>query len=185
MKIDTGMAISAITVGRIVPKKKNSTAATNIEAPISFPCKVEIEASMKLACLKVTRGVSIPSGKLLPMETRASSILLVKAMVSALGCFCTPKITAGLPSNPASPRLTAAAKSTLATCLSSTGTPSFEPTATFPRSSKEDVLPRFRIRYSRPLSAKNPPDVLDAKPLKACCRSSIVMPKSTIRCKSG
>ena len=49
MKIDTGMAVSAMTVGRKVPRKKNRITATKIEAPISLPCSVVIEASMKLA----------------------------------------------------------------------------------------------------------------------------------------
>ena len=49
LKIDTGMAVNAMTVGRKVPRKKNRITATKIEAPISLPCKVVIEASMKLA----------------------------------------------------------------------------------------------------------------------------------------
>ena len=49
MKIDTGMAVSAMMVGRTVPRKKNRIAATNTDAPISLPCSVEIDASMKLA----------------------------------------------------------------------------------------------------------------------------------------
>ena len=62
MKIDTGMAVSAMMVGRKVPRKKNRITATKIEAPISLPCSVVIEASMKLAWRKVTRGASMPAG---------------------------------------------------------------------------------------------------------------------------
>ena len=62
MKIDTGMAVSAIRVGRSVPRKKNRITATKIDAPISLPCSVVIEASMKLAWRKVTFGASMPAG---------------------------------------------------------------------------------------------------------------------------
>ena len=121
MKIDTGMAVSAITVGRTVPRKKNRITATKTEAPISLPCSVVIEASMKLACRKVTRGASMPAGSEAFSPVRASSIVRVRAMVSAVGCFWIPRITAGLPAKPPSPRLMAAAKVTSAICRSRMG----------------------------------------------------------------
>ena len=62
MKIDTGIAVSAMMVGRKVPRKKNRITATNTEAPISLPCSVVIEASMKLAWRKVTLGSCMPAG---------------------------------------------------------------------------------------------------------------------------
>ena len=37
MKIETGIAVSAMTVGRSVPRKKNRIAATKTDAPISLP----------------------------------------------------------------------------------------------------------------------------------------------------
>ena len=74
MKIDTGMAVSAMMVGRNVPRKKNRITATKIEAPISLPCSVVIEASMKLAWRKVTRGASMPAGRDAFSPTRASSM---------------------------------------------------------------------------------------------------------------
>jgi hypothetical protein len=37
MKIDTGMAVSAMSVGRNVPRKKNRMTATKTDAPISLP----------------------------------------------------------------------------------------------------------------------------------------------------
>ncbi len=114
MKIDTGIAVSAITVGRSVPRKKNRIAATKTDAPISLPCSVVIDASMKLAWRKVTRGASMPAGSEALSPVSASSIDFVSAIVSAVGCFWTPRITAGLPSKPASPRLIAAANVTSA-----------------------------------------------------------------------
>lgn len=115
MKIETGMAVSAMMVGRKVPRKKNRSTATKTEAPISLPCSVVIEASMKLACRNVMRGASMPTGSEVWSPASASSMAVVKVIVSAVGCFCMPRITAGLPSKPASPRLMAAAKVTSAT----------------------------------------------------------------------
>jgi hypothetical protein len=160
MKIDTGMAVSAMMVGRRVPRKKNRITATKTEAPISLPCSVVIEASMKLAWRKVTRGASMPAGSDAFNPTSASSMDLVSAMVSAVGCFWMPRMTAGLPSKPASPRLSAAAKVTSAIWRIRMGWPSLEVSARFFRSSSREVRPRLRIRYSRPLSSRNPPEVL-------------------------
>ena len=49
MKIETGIAVSAMMVGRTVPRKKKRIAATKTDAPMSLPCSVEIDASMKFA----------------------------------------------------------------------------------------------------------------------------------------
>ena len=98
MKIDTGMAVNAMIVGRSVPRKKNRITATNTEAPISLPCSVVIEASMKLAWRKVTLGSCMPAGKEVFNPAKASSMLRVSAMVSAEGCFWMPRMTAGWPS---------------------------------------------------------------------------------------
>ncbi len=73
---------------------------------------------MKLAWRKVTRGASMPAGREALRPVSASSIERVSAIVSAVGCFWMPRITAGLPSKPASPRLMAAAKVTSAICRS-------------------------------------------------------------------
>ena len=64
---------------------------------------------MKLAWRKVTRGASMPAGRG-SFQARRCAFLdrRVSAIVSAVGCFWMPRITAGLPSNPASPRLMAA-----------------------------------------------------------------------------
>ena len=56
----------------------------------------------------------MPAGSEAFNPVSASSMALVRAIVSAVGCFWMPKITAGLPSKPASPRLMAAAKVTSA-----------------------------------------------------------------------
>ncbi|MNF96495.1 hypothetical protein D3C84_792870 [compost metagenome] len=161
MKIDTGMAVSAMMVGRSVPRKKNRIAATNTEAPISLPCRVLIEASMKLAWRKVTWGASMPVGSDLRISPSAASMERVSWMVSAVGCFWMPRITAALPSKPASPRFRAAAKVTSAICRSRIGWPLRAVMARFDRSSRLDVRPRLRIRYSRPLSSRKPPEVFD------------------------
>ena len=81
LKIDTGMAVSAMMVGRSVPRKKNRITATNTDAPISLPCRVVIEVSMKLACRKVTRGASMPAGSDAFRPVSASSIDLVSAIL--------------------------------------------------------------------------------------------------------
>ena len=161
MKIDTGMAVSAIRVGRSVPRKKNRITATKIDAPISLPCSVVIEASMKLAWRKVTFGASMPAGSEDFSPASASSSASVSAIVSAVGCFWMPRMTAGLPSKPASPRLGAAAKVTSAIWRIRIGWPSFAVSARFFRSSRREVRPRLRIRYSRPFSSRKPPEVLD------------------------
>ena len=121
MKIDTGMAVSAITVGRRVPRKKNRMTATKTDAPISLPCSVLIDDSMKLAWRKVTLGASMPAGSDFFRSSTAASMLRVRWIVSAVGCFWMPRITAGLPSKPASPRLMAGAKVTSAICRNKTG----------------------------------------------------------------
>ena len=85
--MDTGIAVKAMMVGRTVPKKKNKITATKTDAPINLPCSVLMDASMKLACLNVTRGASMPAGKDDFKPTNASSIAWVRAIVSAVGCF--------------------------------------------------------------------------------------------------
>ena len=103
----------------------------------------------------------MPAGSEAFSPTRASSMDLVSAMVSAVGCFWMPRITAGLPSNPASPRLSAAANVTSAIWRRRMGWPPLAASARFFRSSSRDVRPRLRIRYSRPFSSRKPPEVFD------------------------
>ena len=100
--------------------------------------------------------------------------------MSAVGCFCTPRMTAGLPSKPASPRLIAGAKVTSAICLRRMGCPLFAAIAKLRRSSNREVRPRFLIRYSRPLSSRNPPEVFAEKPRKATSNWSNEIPNSDI-----
>ena len=97
-KIETGIAVKEMMTGRIVPKNKYSTTSTKIEAPMSLPSKVLMDASIKLACLNVTFGVFIPTGRPCFNSDIAASIFLVNSTVSAEGCFWTPRITAGPPS---------------------------------------------------------------------------------------
>ena len=185
MKMDTGMAVSAITVGLSVPRNTNKITATNTEAPMSLPCSVVTDASMKLAWRKVTRGASMPAGSEFFRSTSAASMLRVRPMVSAVGCFWMPRMTAPCPSKPASPRLVAAAKVASATWRSSTLWPFLAVRARFCRSSSREVRPRWRMRYSRPPSSRNPPEVLAAKPLSAPVSWSCVMPSAAMRAVSG
>ena len=97
-RIETGIAVNEMRTGRIVPKKKYSTTATKIDAPMSLPSKVLMDASIKLACLNVTFGASMPVGKPCFNSAIADSIFFVSTTVSAEGCFCTPRMTAGPPS---------------------------------------------------------------------------------------
>ena len=61
---------------------------------------------MKLAWRKVTTGASMPAGSDFFIGQRGLD-RAGGAMVSAVGCFWMPRMTAGLPSKPASPRLMA------------------------------------------------------------------------------
>jgi hypothetical protein len=95
---ETGMAVREMKVVRKLPRKRNSTAATKTEAASSFTSRLLMEASMKLAWRKVTRGAARPGGRAFSMSARAASTVRVRATVSAAGCFCTDRITAGPPS---------------------------------------------------------------------------------------
>ncbi len=73
----------------------------------------------------------------------------------------------------ASPRLTPAAKSTLATCCNRMGTPCLCATTRLRISSRRVVRPILRIKYSCACVSRKPPLVLAAKPLSAvwiCCK---------------
>ena len=87
MKIDTGMAVNAMSVGRRVPRNTNKMTATNTDAPISLPWSVVTDASMKLAWRNVTRGASMPAGKDFVKSPSAASMVRVRVIVSAVGCF--------------------------------------------------------------------------------------------------
>ena len=184
-KMDVGMAVSAITSGRSVPKKKYRMTATKTDAPMSLPCSVVMDASMKLACRKVTRGAFMPAGSEGFISSSAASMLRVRAMVSAVGCFWMPRMTAGWPSNPASPRRMAGANCTVAICRSTMGWPLRVLRARFCKSVSREVRPRWRMRYSRPFSSRNPPEVLAEKPLSAASRCDSVMPSAAMRAVSG
>lgn len=79
MKIDTGIAVSAISVGLSVPRKKNRIAATKMEAPISLPCSVEIEDLDEGGLAEGTCGASMPGGSERLSPASASSIARVQA----------------------------------------------------------------------------------------------------------
>ncbi len=142
-------------------------------------------ASMKSAWRKVTRGAAMPTGKPPFSSASAASTCRVSATVSAAGCFCTDRITAGWPLSPASPRLIAGAKPTDATCASRIGWPLRAVSGRRCRSSSRLVRPRLRIRYSRELSSRKPPLVLAAKPRSASSTWPSVMPSAAMRTVSG
>ena len=161
MKIDTGIAVSAITVGRSVPRKKNRIAATNTEAPISLPCSVPIDASMKLACRKVTCGAPCRRAAIAPdVERRLDRAGEMDGVRGRLLLDtendCRFALETGIAAADApvrtSPRQSAASG------LAGRSSPS-APDASDPPG--RDVRPRLRIRYSRPLSSRKPPEVFD------------------------
>ena len=104
-----------------------------------------------------------------------------------------PKITAGWPFSPASPRLMAGANFTTATWFKSIGCWSLKATGKRARSSSRVLLlpppappvPRLRIRYSREFSSRKPPLVLAEKPLRASVTCSSVTPRAAMRTLSG
>ena len=189
VRMDKGMAVSEISMVRKLPRKKNSTPATKNEAISSFICRLPSEASMKSAWRKKTCGALMPAGRLPFMSASAASRRRVRSTVSAVGCFWMLRMTAGLATSPSSkppsPRLIAAEKPTSATWRSRMGCPARAVSATFFRSSSRALRPRWRIRYSRPLSSRKPPEVLAAKPRTALSICSRPMPSSAIRRVSG
>ncbi len=145
---------------RTFSKNINSMSATKSPASRSASATLLMECSIKSACLNKKEGFSIPFGKLLPSSVMAFSTSFVSLMLSAKGCFCTDKITAGLPLKLPSPRFTAGASFTSASCLSRIAWPSLTPTTTLLRSSSAAFRPINRIKYSRPFASRKPPLVL-------------------------
>ena len=142
-------------------------------------------AAMKFACLNKILSMLTPWGRLRFKSAKALSTSRVNCTVSCPGCFCTDKITAGLPMKLASPRLTPAAKSTFATCCNKIGTLSRCATTNWRMSSKRVVRPMLRIKYSCACASKKPPLVLLAKPLSAAWICVRLMFKRSIFATSG
>lgn len=95
IRMDIGMAVSEMSVVRRLSRNRNSTTATMIAPSRSASSTLPIEARMKLACLKITSGALIPAGSERVSSASAASISAVSFTVSAAGCFCTERITAG------------------------------------------------------------------------------------------
>ena len=115
---------------------------------------------MKVACRKST-CVRASAGSEGDSSRSAASICCVSLTVSTPGCFCTIRMTAGLPSIPASPRLGATPSVTSATALSGMVTPPGNaPTGVAASSVGSVVRPTFRTTSSRPACVANPPVVL-------------------------
>ena len=79
----------------------------------------------------------------------------------------------------------AGANVTSAICLSKMGCPFLAAIAKFRKSSSREVRPRLRMRYSRPLSSRKPPDVLAEKLRSAASNWSSEMPRSDMRAVLG
>ena len=160
---DSGMATNEITVVRLFIKNSASTTTT-IKAPSrSAKVTLSMELSIKSAWRNKNFGDVRPGGNCRPRSAIASSTSAVSAKVSAVGCFCTDKITAGCPWYPASPRFTAAAMPMFATCCNCTGgLPSTDTNNDF-RSARSLLRPNWRIKYSCPATCKKPPLVLAPK----------------------
>ncbi len=186
---DSGIAVSVISVVRADSRNANSTMATMIAPSRSACATLPTAASMKSAWRNSTCGASSPGGRPAPTSASAASTARVSATVSACGCLCTPRITAGRPLWPASPRLSAGANETCATWPSSSARPSRQATArpaSWPaRSSPPPPRPRWRIRYSRPARSMKPPPALPAKPRRACSICVSETPNCAMRAVSG
>ena len=70
IRIDTGIAVSEISVGRKFPRKKYRITATTTDAAISLPWRLPIEASMKLAWRNVTSAAPCRPAALLQFSQR-------------------------------------------------------------------------------------------------------------------
>jgi hypothetical protein len=86
--------------------------------------RLSIDISMNVACRNCMALASTPAGIIFWSAGSIASICRVMVTVSALGCFCTARITPGLPLKPASPRFVRGAKSMSATWLRATTCPS-------------------------------------------------------------
>jgi hypothetical protein len=101
---DIGIATSEMSVVRASIRNKNSTMPTMTSASKSTVRTLPIEFSMKVAWRNCTSRVVMPAGSVVRIESRVRSSSRVSARVSTPGCFWMPRITAGLPPNPALPR---------------------------------------------------------------------------------
>ena len=102
IRTDTGMAVSEISVARTFMRKSIRTTATTIAASTSTRLTLSIEVSMKVACLNwtllaVTPFVFGSFSRCSWMIFSCFSISSVRVIVSAVGCFWIPMMTAGPP----------------------------------------------------------------------------------------
>ncbi len=91
------MAVSEIAVVRQFSRNRNSTTATTTRASTSTRRTLSIETWMNEAWRNRTSMVVMFLGSTRFRSASASSISVVSLSVSALGCFCTVRITEGLP----------------------------------------------------------------------------------------
>ena len=114
------------------------------------------------------------------ISSRALIISAVKETVLAPGCFSILKITAGLPFNEPSPRLTGPPNFNSATCFNNTGALPLLLITVFAKSSKELALAIFLINTSVPfLSSTKPPVVL----ILVSCKALSISLMETLYCR--
>ena len=159
MTNESGIAVSVMSVVRKLSRNRNRMITTMI-APSRIACStLAMAALMKLPCLK--SGVIFTSGgKPFCRSARAFSTWAVKLIVSAPGCFCTERMTAGAPFTPASPRITCLPNFTSATSFKRIGTPLRVSTTALAISSMFVVRPMLRMSASWFAPSRNPPAVL-------------------------
>src|SRR3989337_1241319 len=93
---DTGIATSEMSGVRRLSRNRNRITATRMAPSRSASSTLPIEASMKSACLNRNCGASNPCGSPFDSSAIAFSTARVSVTLSALGCFCTDRMTAGL-----------------------------------------------------------------------------------------
>ena len=97
VRIDTGIAVSEITVVRTFSRKAKRTTATTAVASSSTVRTLPIEVSMKLAWRNRMLSARMPEGSVRDRSASAASTSRVRRTVSMSGCFSTEMITDGLP----------------------------------------------------------------------------------------
>ena len=92
-RIETGIAVSEITVVRTLSRNANRMMATTTIASIRTVCTFLIDVSMKLACRNRMLSTLIPRPNVLLISDKAASTARVSVIVSTSGCFSTDRIT--------------------------------------------------------------------------------------------
>jgi len=143
-------------------------------------CTLRTACWMKVAWRNST-SIRASGGSAVRISASAASTCAVRRVVSAPGCFCTPRITAGWPETPALPRIVWMPWPTSATSRRNTGRPPRSFTTVAPISSGLAVRPRLRTSTSRAPLVMNPPPEPPCARSTARFTSSNVTPCAAIR----